>query len=70
LPTSSLKHANKIYFILLLAIWYDIIKDEVKAWQSARNNKKRKINWQFTTKDARVKLKKHIRQFMLNLTLV
>lgn len=36
----------------------DIIKDEVKAWQLARNNKKRKINWQFTTKDARVKLKK------------
>lgn len=33
-----------------------IIKDEVEAWQSNRNNKKCKINWQFTTKDARVKL--------------
>lgn len=34
------------------------IKEEVKAWQSNRNNKNSKINWQFTTKDARVKLKK------------
>ena len=34
----------------------EIIKEEVEAWQSNRNNKKSKINWQFTTKDARVKL--------------
>lgn len=34
------------------------IKVEVKAWQMTRNNRKRKINWQFTTKDARIKLKK------------
>jgi len=34
------------------------IKDEVDAWQSHRNNKECKINWQFTNKDARVKLKK------------
>jgi transposase len=34
------------------------IKQEVEAWQSNRNNKNSKINWQFTTKDARVKLKK------------
>ncbi len=34
------------------------IKEEVEAWQSNRNNKNSKINWQFTTKDARVKLKK------------
>ena len=34
------------------------IKEEVKAWESNRNNKNAKINWQFTTKDARVKLKK------------
>ena len=34
------------------------IKEEVKAWQDSRNNKNSKINWQFTTKDARIKLKK------------
>ena len=34
------------------------MKEEVKAWQESRNNKNAKINWQFTTKDARIKLKK------------
>ncbi|MEO8087626.1 MAG: IS630 family transposase [Bacteroidota bacterium] len=34
------------------------IKQEVDAWQIHRNNKNSKINWQFTNKDARVKLKK------------
>ena len=34
------------------------IKEEVEAWQTNRNNKNRKINWQFTNKKARVKLKK------------
>jgi len=36
----------------------DIIKNEVKAWQEARNNKNAKINWQFTTDDARIKLRR------------
>ena len=34
------------------------IKEEVQAWTSNRNNKNSKINWQFTNKEARVKLKK------------
>jgi hypothetical protein len=34
-----------------------IMKEEVKAWVSFRNNKKAIINWQFTTQDARIKLK-------------
>ena len=34
------------------------IKTQVKAWQEARNNKNAKINWQFTTEDARIKLRK------------
>ena len=34
------------------------VKDEVDAWQSHRNNKECKINWQFTNKDARLKLKR------------
>lgn len=31
---------------------------EINAWQTKRNAKKAKANWQFTTKDARVKLHK------------
>lgn len=34
------------------------ITAETKAWESHRNNKDAKINWQFTTKDSRIKLKK------------
>lgn len=34
------------------------IKEEVDAWQANRNNKNCKINWQFTNKEARIKLKK------------
>src|SRR5690554_5471573 len=34
------------------------VKQEVAAWQENRNNKGGKINWQFTTRDARVKLRK------------
>jgi hypothetical protein len=36
----------------------EMVKAEVEAWQRDRNNQNRKINWQFTTKDARIKLKK------------
>ena len=34
------------------------VKAEVKAWQETRNNKNSKINWQFKTEDARIKLRK------------
>jgi hypothetical protein len=34
------------------------IKEEVDAWQSHRNNNVSTINWQFTTKNSRVKLKR------------
>jgi transposase len=34
------------------------IKKEVNAWQNHRNNKDCKIEWRFTSKEARVKLKK------------
>jgi len=33
------------------------LKKETKAWQEYRNNKNSKIKWQFTTADARIKLK-------------
>jgi hypothetical protein len=34
------------------------VKEEVRAWQNLRNNKESKINWQFTTKESRLKLKR------------
>ena len=34
------------------------IKKEVALWQEHRNNKNSTINWQFTNKDARIKLKR------------
>lgn len=34
----------------------DEMKAEVAAWEQDRNNRSRKINWQFTTSDARIKL--------------
>lgn len=34
------------------------IKDQVQAWQNHRNKKGNKINWQFTTKESRIKLKR------------
>ncbi len=36
----------------------EIIKKETLAWCNERNNKEIKIDWQFTTNDARIKLKK------------
>ncbi len=36
----------------------NIVKKEVAAWQKFRNNKKTKVNWQFTTEDARIKLRR------------
>ena len=33
-------------------------KKQVKAWTSLRNQECAKINWQFTTDDARIKLKR------------
>ena len=34
------------------------IKMQTKAWQNERNNKNAKINWQFTTEDAQIRLKR------------
>ncbi len=36
----------------------ETIKEETQAWQDYRNNKDAKINWQFTTGDSRIKLKR------------
>jgi hypothetical protein len=37
---------------------FNKVKTETKAWQETRNNKNAKINWRFTTEDARIKLKR------------
>jgi hypothetical protein len=34
------------------------LKEEVEAWERARNSKHAKADWQFTTANARVKLKR------------
>ncbi len=34
------------------------IKEQVDAWRTHRDNKNSKINWQFTNKEARIKLKR------------
>ncbi len=34
----------------------EFVRKEVLAWQSGRNNKNAKVNWRFTTEDARIKL--------------
>lgn len=36
----------------------DLLKERVEQWQIKRNQKQVKANWQFKTKDARIKLKK------------
>lgn len=36
----------------------EVVKSEVHAWQTDRNNKDTSVDWQFTTNDARIKLKR------------
>lgn len=36
----------------------ETVKNEVNAWANHRNQKEAKINWRFTTKDSRIKLKR------------
>ena len=35
-----------------------LVRTEAEAWQNNRNNRNAKINWQFTTEKARIKLKR------------
>lgn len=35
----------------------DVLINEIAAWEKRRNEIKTKIDWQFTTEDARIKLK-------------
>jgi len=36
----------------------NFLRQEVHAWTTARNTAATKVNWQFTTEDARIKLRK------------
>jgi hypothetical protein len=36
----------------------EVMQKQIVAWESSRNNKQAKVNWQFTTLDARIKLKR------------
>lgn len=36
----------------------EVVRREVYAWQEHRNNKNARVNWQFTTEDARIKLRR------------
>jgi len=36
----------------------EVVRKEIRAWQEFRNNKNVKVNWQFTAKDARIKLRR------------
>ena len=36
----------------------DLMAREIAAWETARNNAEARINWRFTTTDARIKLKR------------
>jgi transposase len=36
----------------------EVMRSEVKAWEAARNSLEARVNWQFTTEDARIKLKR------------
>ena len=35
----------------------DILRSEVNAWQNRRNRDVTRVDWRFTTEDARIKLK-------------
>ena len=34
----------------------EIVRKEARAWEESRNKNNAKVNWQFTAKDARIKL--------------
>lgn len=35
----------------------DVLNSEIKSWQNKRNHETKAVDWQFTTEDARIKLK-------------
>jgi len=43
----------------------EVIRQEVQAWEQSRNNKISKVNWQFTTEDARIKLSRLYQTFVV-----
>jgi hypothetical protein len=35
-----------------------MLRQEIAAWETERNTQQVKVNWRFTTQDARIKLKR------------
>jgi len=52
-PTSDAKAIHKLDTLIDNI---DTLRNELSAWESEKLNERKKVNWQFTTKDARVKL--------------
>ena len=48
----------------------DTVAAQVNAWQQHRNTRNAVINWQFTTKDARIKLRRLYPTLERDMTLV
>ena len=46
----------------------ELLAREVAAWESSRNDQFRKVNWQFRTPDARIKLRRPYPEFLRNST--
>lgn len=42
----------------------EMLVNEVVAWEAHRNERKTTVNWQFTTADVRIKLKKNSRHHL------
>lgn len=43
----------------------NILINETSAWETKRNSREVKVNWQFTCEDARVKLKKLYPEYVI-----
>ncbi len=43
----------------------ETLKEDSKAWQQKRNTNQKSVNWQFKTKDARIKLKRLYPQILM-----
>ncbi len=44
----------------------DILRRELKAWEKRRNAETKRVDWRFTTRDARIKLKRLYPVYLLS----
>jgi len=55
-PEVGLQRADR--FIHHVQWDYPLLRQEVAAWEAQRNAQQVRVNWRFTTQDARIKLKR------------